>query len=238
MTGVTAPNKASTVLLVRPDANHGFEVFLTRRPERMEFLAGFYVFPGGSVGDNDCSEKMLVRCRGLSPSNAQQILGHETIPELSLGHWVAAVRELFEEAGVHLFVGEDGKAPGNGDSIEQRLAQKRKALVGGVLEFSDLLESEGLYCDLSQLAYLFQRITPEKYSVRYDTRFFLASLPKDQSPLDSSEEVAESLWIEPQAVLDQSESGKFPLMPPTIAALRTLASYGSWQKLCAAYGLR
>jgi hypothetical protein len=99
------------------------------------------------------------------------------------------------------------------------------------------LESEGLFCDLGRLTYLFHRITPEKYSTRFDTRFYLAALPNNQSPLISSEEVSESLWLAPQTALDEAASGKFPMMPPTLISLRTLAEHGSWQNLCAAFRL-
>ena len=59
----------------------------------------------------------------------------------------------------------------------------------------------------------------------------------NQTPLISSEEVSESLWLTPQIALEESASGKFPMMPPTIITLRTLAEHGSWQNLCAAFRL-
>jgi hypothetical protein len=62
-------------------------------------------------------------------------------------------------------------------------------------------------------------------------------LPKNQTPLATSEEVAESLWVTPEKALAESESGKFPMMPPTIAVLRTLARYPAWSNLCEAYRL-
>jgi hypothetical protein len=62
-------------------------------------------------------------------------------------------------------------------------------------------------------------------------------LPKNQTPLPASEEVAESLWTTPEAALARSESGKFPMMPPTIMVLRTLARCRSWSQLCETYRL-
>ena len=98
------PKNASTVILVRPEASGKFEVFMTRRPREMEFMGGVYVFPGGSVEEEDYAEEMLMCCRGLSPTEAQRILGGELSPELSIGHCVAAIRELFEETGILLSV--------------------------------------------------------------------------------------------------------------------------------------
>jgi hypothetical protein len=58
----------------------------------MQFLGGFYVFPGGTVHKDDYSTKALERCRGLSENDAQKILGHRHEPHLALGHWVAGSR--------------------------------------------------------------------------------------------------------------------------------------------------
>ena len=239
MSEVVNPVKASTIVVVRPDPHGGVEVLMTRRRPEMQFLGGFLVFPGGGVENEDCSEKMASLCRGLTRLDAQRILGAGIGPEISLGHWVAAVRELFEETGIHFFVDENGSAPdvlpGN---LAERLSEKRRVLSNGTFGLPQLLESERLFCDLGRLTYLFHRITPEKYPVRFDTRFYLAALPPHQTPLTSSEEVSESLWVEPKIALDESASGKFPMMPPTVITLRTLAEHGSWQNLSAAFRLR
>lgn len=238
MSEIVNPINASTIVVVRPDHNGGIEVLMTRRRPEMQFLGGFLVFPGGGVENEDCSEKMLSLCRGLTRSDAQRILGDDIGPEMSLGHWVAAVRELFEETGIHFFIDEQGRAldVSQGD-VAKRLSEKRRALSKGDFLLPQLLESEGLFCDLGRLSYLFHRITPEKYPVRFDTRFYLAVFPDNQIPLVSSEEVSESLWLAPQKALDESASGKFPMMPPTLITLRTLAEHGSWQNLCAAFRL-
>jgi 8-oxo-dGTP pyrophosphatase MutT (NUDIX family) len=238
MSEVVNPIKASTIVVVRPDFNGGIEVLMTRRRPEMQFLGGFLVFPGGGVENEDCSEKMLALCRGLTRADAQKILGADIGPEMCLGHWVAAVRELFEETGIHFFVDENGMAPDVSQrDVAERLSEKRRALSNGAFLLTRLLESEKLFCDLGRLTYLFHRITPEKYSVRFDTRFYLAALPDNQIPLLSSEEVSESLWLTPQNAVDESASGKFSMMPPTLITLRTLAEHGSWQNLCAAFRL-
>jgi 8-oxo-dGTP pyrophosphatase MutT (NUDIX family) len=239
MSEVAIPNKASTVIVVRPEARGGFEVLMTRRAQDMQFLAGFLVFPGGGVENADWSDRMLALCRGLTPDAARQILGAEFGPEMSMGHWVAAIRELFEETGIHLFVNEDGKTPDAARAdIAERLQLKRGALSTGVIDLAGLLESEGLFCDLGRVIYFFHRITPEKYPVRFDTRFYLTALPENQSPLASSEEVAESLWITPDEALEQAESGRFSMMPPTIIALRTLSEQKTSQDLWRKFRLR
>lgn len=233
------PKRASTIILVRPQENGEFEVFMTRRPLAMKFLGGFYVFPGGSMGKGDHSEAMLNRCHGLSPQEAQRILGGQLSPELSLAHWVAGIRELFEESGILLCVTKSGSPLDmNQEELRERLAQKRRGLVEGSIDFLALLESEGLFCNAGGTIFFYHRVTPEIYSIRFDARFYLALLPSGQTTLACSEEVTESLWITPALALDSCDSGELPLIPPTTTSLQTLAGFDSWASLCARYRLR
>ena len=229
---------ASTVVLVRPSEDGAFEIFMNRRPEKMDTYAGVYVFPGGRVERTDWSSSMLNLVRGISPQDAQQKLGSTAGPDVCLGYWVAAVRELFEEAGIHFFVPQHNDAS-TFDSIDfaERLAEKRAALQEGRFDLPTFMAAERLYCDVGRLSYFFHRITPEHYPVRFDTRFYLAVLPEGQRPLHSSEEVSESVWLAPRAALDHSQAGNLPMMPPTIAVLRTLADHQSWRSLRDAFQL-
>jgi len=138
--------KASTIVVVRPDPNGGIEVLMTRRRPEMQFLGGFLVFPGGGVEDEDYSEKMLSLCRGLTRSDAQKILGADLGPEMSLGHWVAAVRELFEETGIHFFIDENGMAPdGSAGHLAERLGEKRQAYRMALLTYRACWNPKGSF---------------------------------------------------------------------------------------------
>lgn len=229
------PKHASTVLLIRPDPDGKIEILLTRRPNEMKFLGGFYVFPGGSVGPEDRSEKTLRRCRGLSAREARRILGDDLSPKLSLAHWVAVIRELFEEVGILLCVTESGAEPDVEDG--ERLEEKRQALVAGTLDFGSFLEAENLFCDLARAVYFSHRVTPEFYPMRFDTRFYLASLPAGQTALSRSEEVADSLWTTPQHALKEANRS-LPLLPPTTTMLQNLCAFDSWQSLREKFKLR
>jgi len=237
MAQAATPLPASTVVLVRPDPHGKFELYINRRPDEMDTYAGVYVFPGGRVEKGDYSTGMIGRTRGMSPAEAKQKLGAEFEPEICLAYWVAAARELFEEVGVHFFM-SGAAAPMLPEEISGRLAGKRSALQHGDIALADLLLSEGLFCDLSPLSYIFHRITPEHYPVRFDTRFYLAALPSGQNPLHASEEVSESLWIVPSAALKRAEEGEFRMMPPTLAVLRNLSNYRSWEELRNCFNLR
>ncbi len=238
MKEIPRPMHAATVILVRPEARDGFEVFITRRPPEMDFLGGMYVFPGGSVRKEDCSEAILKRCSGRSRRETQRLLGACLSPELSLGHWVAGIRELFEEVGVLLCVAEAGQPMNMGQpEVKQRLAEKRKKLMDRSLDFLTLLESERLFCDAARMGYFSHWLTPEEFPIRFDTRFYLAPLPPDQSPLDTSEEVAHSLWIQPERALKLCQEGSLPVIFPTYSSLRTLADFDSLEALFAEYHL-
>jgi len=235
----TNPLPASTVVLARPSDDGAFEIFMNRRPEEMDTYAGVYVFPGGRVERTDWSSPMLGLVRGITPAAAQQKLGSAADPEVCLGYWVAAVRELFEEVGIHFFLPQDSAQNLiDASDLGERLAQKRAELQQGKYDLPSLMAAERLYCDVGRLSYFFHRVTPEHYPVRFDTRFYLAALPDGQSPLHSSEEVSESIWVSPKAALERSQGGNLRMMPPTIAVLRTLAEHGSWNSLCGAFQLR
>ena len=226
------PRNASTVVLLR-SGNHGaFEVLLTRRPPQMKFLGGYYVFPGGAVHPEDYSSRVLERCRGLSANDARRILGTDGNDNQALGHWVAVVRELFEEVGVLLCLTESGDEIDLRDpQAKDRLELKRQAIVKNESDFGSFLESENLICDLSRAVYFDHWVTPEIYPMRFDTRFYIAKLPSRQNPLPSSEEVIDSLWLAPQEALSRINRQDFPILPPTTTVLAELGQIGSWRGL-------
>ena len=79
-----------------------------------------------------------------------------------------------------------------------RFERQRQAIVRKQLDFGAFLQSENLFCDLSRGVYFDHWVTPEIYSMRFDTRFYIAELPPHQVPLTRSEEVTHSLWLKPE----------------------------------------
>ena len=225
MSETTNVRAAATVILLRPSAPTGFEVFLTRRPEGMRFLGGMYCFPGGSVNKDDSLPRTLARCSGVSPQQARKIIGAQFRPQSALGFWIAAIRELFEEVGILLSVGDAGRPISIDGRRSHQLGEKHAALIAKSLTFCELLESENLYCNASALTYFSHWQTPTQNSLRFDTRFFLAVLPPAQTPLPSSYEVIHSLWLTPDRAIQLFERGELPLIFPTFATLRTLADF-------------
>jgi 8-oxo-dGTP pyrophosphatase MutT (NUDIX family) len=227
---VAEPKSASTVILLRSAESGGIEVLLTRRPEAMDFLGGAYVFPGGTVRKEDCSEKVLKRCRGLSSMDAKRILGAHLKPEVALGHWIAGIRELFEEVGV-LFCADNPAMP-----PVETLEKERRRIVRRESTFPAMLEAENLYCEASRLIYFSHWRTPEEFPMRFDTRFFIGVLPPGQTPLQTTEEVADSLWITPERALKLSAEKELRVIFPTYSSLRTLADFGTVEAVIKEYG--
>jgi 8-oxo-dGTP pyrophosphatase MutT (NUDIX family) len=229
--------QAATILLLRPlDEAKGFEVFLTRRPDGMAFLGGFYCFPGGALRKDDCSAAMLARCHGLSPTGARKILGAHLSPQVALGLWAAGIRELFEEVGILLAVNKSGQPWVAAGDHKKDFADKRAALLEKTLSFRSLLESKDLLCDASKLTYFSHWQTPGQFAIRFDTRFFLVVLPEGQVPLSTSPEVVHSVWITPDRALKLFAEDQLPMIFPTFTSLRTLADFESVESLLRAYG--
>lgn len=231
------PRQAATVILLREAESKGFEAFLTKRPNDMPFLGGLYCYPGGSVSKEDFGERIACRCSGLAPEQARKIVGAQFSPRQALGFWVAAIRELFEEVGV-LLAASDGGGGSLSPAQLARLPGKHKALLENSLSFADLLESEDLLCDLTRLAYFSHWQTPANSSLRFDTRFFVAALPREQAPLATSYEVAHSLWLTPDRAIQLHERGELPMIFPTFASLRTLADFETLESVSREFGIR
>ena len=219
------PKQAATVILLRRAGPKGFEVFLTRRPDSMPFLGGMHCYPGGTARKEDFSDTMIGRCFGLTREHARTIVGAQFSPEQALGIWVAGVRELFEEVGVLLAVDESGARLAMTSLRAARLADKNLAMTNKALDFLSLIEGENLRCDLSQLAYFSHWQTPAQVSTCFDTYFFLAVMPDDQTPLSTSYEVAHSLWLTPDSALQRFSRGELPMIFPTFSSLRSLADF-------------
>jgi len=209
------PKPAATVVLMR--TNRGTrEVFLTRRPQSMAFLGGYYVFPGGRVDAADLTSRATGRVLGARPDDIEKIDrdGHEP-----LGFYTAAVRELFEESGVLLLCDEAVRVVSGETCREIGRTVNR----GGV-PFIDEVAARNLFFAGHLLEFVQLFTTPAFAPMRFYTVFFLAELPEGQDAGIDSPEVEQWLWVEPAAALDRNRSGGFPLIPPTMAALHMVMS--------------
>jgi len=89
---------ASTVVVLRPGTAAPFEVLHVRRNDRVAFMAGAFVFPGGRVDDADAEGVHDAAFLNQAPRFGDLTPGDEW------RYRVAAVRELMEEANVRVTV--------------------------------------------------------------------------------------------------------------------------------------
>lgn len=218
------PRPAATVVLARP-ASGGLEVLLTRRPTSMAFAPDMYVFPGGRVDPEDAEPGLLARSV-VGAADASRALGGDLEATLALATHVAAIRELFEEAGVLLADVADEAHVGPGlepASVPARsLGLARSALVGGEATFGAIATELGLRLRTDLLVPLSRWVTPPTLARRFDARFFAAELPSGLRVSFEGDEVAGHTWLTPAAALHAMANGEFGMWLPTSATLQQL----------------
>lgn len=215
---------ASTVMLARP-AGARFELFMLRRSESSHFVPDAYVFPGGTLSEVDLSERALARTR-FAPDEAQlrkrvtasspgvPLASDRELAALSF----AALRELYEEAGVFLACDARGDAP-------------RETPDASRADFLQSLERSDLYADARQLALFSQWLTPARLPKRYNTHFFLAPAPEGAAATADAHETHDGIWISPADAIARSATGDLHLVYPTIKHLERLAQFASLDDL-------
>ena len=212
---IAAAVPASTVVLLRAD--DPFEVFLVRRNDSIAFLGGAHVFPGGRVDPADHTDDVDATAENIRAAVARMA---DVPAEVAIAHHVAAIRELFEEAGVLL------ARPLTARSVD-RLAADRRDLLSGQTTFADIIDREHLQLSVDELAYFAHWVTPEIEIRRFDTRFFIARAPEGQTPIHDAGETTHSEWIEPTAAIERCRAGLISLPPPTWTTLEMLARFES-----------
>ncbi|MBP1882628.1 NUDIX domain-containing protein [Sinorhizobium mexicanum] len=159
---------ASIMVLDRSDAR--VRVLMGKRHSAHAFMPDLYVFPGGR---RDPSDHRLAFAGDLHPVVLQSLKSVEGRPltdARARALALAALRELYEEAGVR--VGKPSLEPGAG------------------LPFLP---------DLANLRYMARAITPPGHSRRFDTRFFAVFADEadvDASMILESRELQDLQWID------------------------------------------
>jgi 8-oxo-dGTP pyrophosphatase MutT (NUDIX family) len=216
-------------MLLRDGAERaGLEVYLIRRHSAMPFAAGMYAYPGGRVDPRDADAEV-----GWAGPTAQEwaaVLQCDAAEARALV--CAAVRETFEESGV-LLAGETADAI-VADTTGEDWEQERRALVDRALPFSDFLGRRGLAIRTDLLQPWAHWITPEFEPRRYDTRFFVAAIPRGQRTRDVSGEADREVWMAPGQAVAGADDGSMEMWPPTYVTLSELAAYPSVGDLLAA----
>lgn len=224
--GDTRPAVASASIVVVRDGSTGLEVFMLERHIETDFAGGALVFPGGKVEDTDRSLPPE-QWDGLRPADVRDAVGAAS-DAAALGLWVAAVREAFEEAGV-LWARHAGSSLAASDLRRDDFLTARRRLNdrGDAWNWNGWLRDRELVLDLGALSFFAWWVTPTGVHRRYDTRFFVATVPPQQEnvPTHDHIETVSSRWVTPQAALAAGRAGEVTLVYPTRKNLETLAGY-------------
>ena len=122
---------------------------------------------------------------------------------------VAALRETFEEAGIWL---GDGAL---GADLRAALNRREASLAGAA----------GVVADLSRVRWLTWWVTPPEEPKRYDTRFFVVEVTRDEvaHATPCAIETVESRWMRPSRAVAAQRAGALFMAPPTVRVLEDLS---------------
>ena len=227
MTQPATPSPAATLVLLRDRPSAAVEALLLQRHANSKFAAGDYVFAGGKIEADDMPPDGEGFCRGLTAGEAAARLGGGLAPREALSYWVGAIREAFEEVGVLLAYGPDGRLLRMQPEAKLRYEAYRTACQKANLVFFDMLRAEQLTLATDRLAYFAHWITPEERPLRFDTRFFAAVMPPGQEPAVDGHEIVDLKWLTPAEAISASHRKDIGLRGPTIKNLELVAGGGS-----------
>jgi 8-oxo-dGTP pyrophosphatase MutT (NUDIX family) len=186
--------EAASVILLRPAAGRDRgepEVLLVQRRRKASFMASAWVFPGGALDPEEHDPRE------------------------------AAIRELFEEAGVLL---AHGGQEGELESLRRRVLDGQP--------FRDELATRGRSPEVDALHYFSHWITPSIEAKRFSARFYVAQLPDGQRADTGAGELDDACWLAPTAALERAAELRLP--PPQLRTLRDLRELGGIDEILAA----
>ncbi|MEZ0069538.1 8-oxo-dGTP pyrophosphatase MutT (NUDIX family) [Streptacidiphilus sp. MAP12-20] len=214
------PRRAATVVLLRSRAE-AVQAYLLRRRTSMAFAGGAYAYPGGAVDPHDSGPEL--GWAGPDAAAWGERLG--VAPDEARAVVCAAVRETFEESGV-LLAGPDASSVVADVSGEEWRAA-RAALEAHELPFAEFLAKRGLVLRSDLLGAWSRWITPAFEERRYDTWFFVATVPDGQRTAEIPGEADRVVWLTPTEAVAHHAAGEFLMLPPTITTLRELERFAS-----------
>ncbi|MGE0828569.1 MAG: NUDIX hydrolase [Hyphomonadaceae bacterium] len=201
---------ASTIMIVRDSP--GLEVLMVERHHQIDFASGALVFPGGKVSKDDFDPRWQERLDGDENPDTRAFL-------------IAGIREAFEESGLVLArpAGKRGKGKpfATPDDIAS-LHELRGPVADGKASFLETIANANLVLALDALRPFAHWVTPEFMAKRFDTHFFIAEAPAEQSALCDGWETVDACWVEPGAALEQAERGERTIIFPTRMNLEML----------------
>ncbi len=144
----------------------------------------------------------------------------------------AAVRELFEEAGV--LIARDSGASADTIGVTS-LAVLRKKVNEGTNSVMTLAKA-GLVWSTEMLEPWSHWITPSIEPKRFSARFFVCELPAGQDPQFDDVETVDQIWLTPQDALARARDLALP--PPQVRTCWELSELSSIAEVMAAARVR
>ena len=204
------PRDASTVIVAR-DTDAGIEVYMLRRSSRSPAVPDAYVFPGGTIDNND-----------KSPQARMRIAGQWRPAEPAFTY--AAIRETFEECGILFAV----------KAIPlERLREARSLMLEGKRSFSETLIDLDTQLDARAVRYFSRWITPPVVQHRFDARFFVSRVPAGQIPEADAFETYDGRWIRPADMIAEAQRDAVQLIFPTFKHLERVGQFATVDELLA-----
>jgi 8-oxo-dGTP pyrophosphatase MutT (NUDIX family) len=187
-------------------------------------MGGAHVFPGGRVDAADHGAD-AGWCDGIGHATSQL---SDLPPDEAVAYHVAAARELFEEAGVLLARDTTGAFVSLASAADHgRLKAARDTVHAGSHSLRALVEQEHLRLALDALVLFAHWVTPPIDARQFDTRFFMARVPPQQTPAHDDAETTQSEWARPADAIAQALAGEIVLPPPTFTTFRELEHFAS-----------
>jgi len=187
-------------------------------------MAGAYVFPGGRVDDDDDAADDSW-CDGLEAARAHW---PDLEPAVAAAYHVAAMRELFEEAGVLVARDATGRfVAESADERTARLTASRAGIHEGRTTLRAVVTRERLRLALDALLPLAHWVTPAVEAKRFDARFFVTRVPGGQRARHDAAETIHGAWMTAADALGRGRRGEISLPPPTWSTLTDLARFDS-----------
>lgn len=212
---------AATIVIVR-DCDPQYEIFMLKRTSKAVFAGGMHVFPGGMVDDADGSDHYK---DVIYPPSAEQA-GQTAAAGPNWQHfWIAGIRETFEEGGFLLAYDASGEIVAFNSENEQRFIDYRGALFEGEITLLDICRQENLRLALDRIHFYNRLITPPGRPRRFDTHFFVTTAPPSQTGFHDGFETVDSLWISPNAAIEQHDQDTFGMMNATRRQLNELREH-------------
>lgn len=207
---------AATLILLRSTSETPLQTLMVVRHKAMAFASGAIVFPGGSADPGD---------RALAETMAGDAPPGMTTEEIVVR--IAAIRETFEESGILLALDRETRAPVAPDVAAKLVGLCRQSADGDAVDFAAAMDAENLVPAIDRLTPFARWITPPIRPKRFDTHFFIAETPPDQTLLHDGNEAVDAIWIAPQTVIDETGAGRFKLVFATRMNLVRLADASS-----------